>query len=261
MKEPSKYAYFVVNDYDDLEELQQCLSPFGGVEAMKDVIIDYALDKRRITDLIKRCNKNDIIYTPYLARLGKSLKELYQIVKLSNEYGAELIFCDKLTFSFNENNFSGQINLASLQWAVDLDFAIRSEYNKAHVAKRRDLIERKGTFIIESGPNAGKCCTYVGSPKRSDMSEVRQKALASIQEAAAIANHNAAVSWRQTSKAYKRALDKFSQGWTLTQIVEDLSDLFDVDPDNYCTPKGCKPTKGTVSRWLSEANDKEKNEV
>ena len=253
--EQSKYAYFVVNDSDDLEELQKYLAPFGGVEAMKDVVIDYALDKRRIIDLIKCCNKHDIIYTPYLARLGKSLKELYNIVSHANERAIELVFCDKPNISLSETNINGKINLASLEWAVKLDFAIRSEYNKAHVAKRKDLIERKGSFIIENGLNIGLHCSYIGSPKLTDMSEARKIALMATQKAAAKANHNAALLWKESSKAYKRALAKFSQGWTLTQIVEDLGDLYDVDPDNYCTPKGCKPTKGTVSRWLSEARN------
>lgn len=253
MEKPSKYAYFVVNDSDDLEELQQCLSPFGGVETMKDVIIDYALDKRRITDLIKCCNKHDIIYTPYLARLGKSLKELFQIVNISNEYEVKLIFCDKLNVSFSETDLNGKINLASLQWAVDLDFAIRSEYNKAHAAKRSDAIIRNGSFISKSGNE------YTRLGRLADRVDENGKEiydLSAAHEAAIRNRHNAAVSWRETSKAYKRALDKFSQGWTLTQIVEDLSDLYDIDPNNYCTPKGCKPTKGTVSRWLSEANNK-----
>lgn len=78
--------------------------------------------------------------------------------------------------------------------------------------------------------------------------------MAIARESAILAKRKESVEWRSTSKAYKRALDKFSQGWTLTQIVEDLSDLYDIDPDNYCTPKGCKPTKGTVSRWLKETD-------
>lgn len=256
MDNPSKYAYFVVNDSDDLEELQKCLAPFGGVESMKDVIIDYALDKRRITDLIKCCNKHDIIYTPYLARLGKSLKELYSIILSANEREVDIVFCDKTNVSFSETNINGKINLASLEWAMKLDFAIRSEYNKAHMAKRRDLIEREGSFIIENGSNIGLHCSYIGSPKKDEMSETRRAALVTAQEAAVLARQEAALLWKENSKAYKRALYKFSQGWTLTQIVEDLSDLYDVDPDNYCTPKGCKPSKGTVSKWLSEAKNK-----
>lgn len=253
MEKPSKYAYFVVNDSDDLEELQQCLVPFGGIEAIKDVIIDYALDKRRILDLIKCCNKHDIIYTPYLARLGKSLKELFQIVSIANEHDVNLIFCDKLNVSFSETNLNGKINLASLQWAVDLDFAIRSECNKAHAAKRRDAIIRDGSFITKNGRNI----LQLGRPKR-DPDNPDSYNLSGI-EASAMARHKTAILWKENSKAYKRALDKFSQGWTLAQIVEDLSDLYDIDPDNYCTPKGCKPTKGTISRWLSEAKDKEDN--
>lgn len=255
MNEPTKYAYFVINDSDDLEELQNCLTKFGGIEAMKDVIIDYALDKRRITDLIKYCNKHDIIYTPYLARLGKSLKELYQIIAISNEYKVELVFCDKLNISFSEVNLNGKINLASLQWAVDLDFAIRSEYSKAHAAKRNDTIIRNGSFVSKRG----KEYTRLGRPAdRVDENGKEIYDLSAACEASIRNRHNAAVSWRETSKAYKRALDKFSQGWTLTQISEDLSDLYDIDPNNYCTPKGCKPAIGTISRWLREAKNNEK---
>lgn len=34
MKSPSKYAYFVVNDSDNLEELKQFITPFGDVASM-----------------------------------------------------------------------------------------------------------------------------------------------------------------------------------------------------------------------------------
>lgn len=254
MKEPSKYAYFVVNDSDDLEELQQCLTPFGGVEAMKDVVIDYALDKRRIIDLIKCCNKHDIIYTPYLARLGKSLKELFQIVSIANERGIEFIFCDKLNVLFSETNLNGKINLASLQWAADLDFAIRSEYNKAHVAKRRDLIERKGSFIIENGTNAGERCTYVGSPKQKDMSNAQKKALAATQDAAAIANQNAKITWKENSSAYKWVCARVAEGMPRKEIIRLFNEQHALNPDVYCTREGKPLSKGVLSKWCREMN-------
>lgn len=254
MKSPSKYAYFVVNDSDNLEELQNILIPFGGVEAMKDVIIDYALDKRRIIDLIKRCNKHDVIYTPYLARLGKSLKELYQIVGISNERGIELIFCDKLNVSFSETNLNGKINLASLQWAAELDFAIRSEYNKAHVAKRRDLIERKGDFIIENGPNAGEKCYYVGSPKQKNMSDAQKIALSATQEAAALANQNAKITWKENSSAYKWVKARVAEGMPRKEIIRLFNEQHELNPDVYCTREGKPLSKGVLSKWCREMN-------
>lgn len=61
---PNKYAFFVVNDFDDLEVLQNCRIPYGGVQTMEDMVIDYALDKRRILDLINCCRVHDIIIYP-----------------------------------------------------------------------------------------------------------------------------------------------------------------------------------------------------
>lgn len=254
MKEPARYAYFVINDSDDLEELQNCLTPFGGIEAMKDVIIDYALDKRRITDLIKYCNKHDIIYTPYLARLGKSLKELYHVVSLANENAVELIFCDKLNVSFSETNLNGKINLASLQLAVDLDFAIRSECNKAHVAKRRDLIERKGSFIIENGINIGLHCTYVGNPKSKDMSEAQRTALATAQEAAAIAKATDKIRWAEQSKGYDWVRKQIAMGKPRKLILAEFNVLHAIDPENYSTRAGKPLSGGVLSKWCSEMN-------
>lgn len=249
MKEPTKYAYFVINDSDDLEELQNCLAPFGGVEAMNDVIIDYALDKRRIIDLIKYCNEHDIIYTPYLARLGKSLKELYSIVSFANQRYVSFIFCDKPQISFNVNNPVGSIYIANLQWAVELTNEIRSHNIRSSLSSISEKIKHEGSYIAHS---TGTRLTHFGNEKGCDMTAAIKVSVRKRKDSAII--------WRKNSKAYKRALDKAMQGWTLTQIVKDISDLYDIDPNNYCTPKGCKPTQGTISRWLSEAKNKENNE-
>ena len=249
MSEPSRYAYFVVNDTDDLEEMQNTLAPYGGIATMDGTLIDYSLDRRRITDLLKECKEGDTIYTPYLARLGKSLKELYRIVALANEKRVSLIFCNKPHFSFDECCLAGQVNMASLKWAVELDFEIRSEYNKAHVAKRKDAI------IRQKRDNPEQPYGYVGSPKFDDMSEAQQNALLAAQEASRIAKQNRAIEWKQQSKAYARAMRKKAEGWTLTQTAADLAELYAESPEDYCTPKGRCPSKGTISLWWSQANN------
>lgn len=240
-----KYAYFVVNDSDDLEALQNSLAPYGGVEAMDDVIVDYAMDKRRAAELIRTCGERSIIYTPYLARLGKSLKELYSIVKYANERNVEIVFCDKPTYTFSNKYPSGDIYMSMLQWAMGLDFEIRSEYNKASTAKRKGEIERVGYFTT----NSGKVRTNWGSEKGRDMSAAHL--------ASSMARIDAAVAWKENSMAVKFALRKYAEGWGVTQIADELGKLFDDAPDIYCTSTGCKPTKGTVSKWLKEAKERQ----
>ena len=243
--QPHKYAYFVVNDSDDLEALQECLISYGGVEAMYDVVVDYAPDKRRIVELIRACGERSIIYTPYLARLGKSLKELYGIVQFANEKNIDIVFCDKPNVTFNPNNTNGQINFAALKWAMELDCDIRSEYNKASTAKRKDEIERIGYFTT----NNGEVRKSWGNKKGYDMSAARLASSKSKVEAAE--------KWKENSKAVKLVLRKSAEGWGVTQIADELGKLYDDAPDIYCTSKGCKPTKGTVSKWLKEAKEKQ----
>lgn len=240
-----KYAYFVVNDSDNLEALQNSLAPYGGVEAMDDVVVDYAMDKRRVVELLRTCGERSIIYTPYLSRLGKSLKELYSIVKYANERNVEIVFCDKPTYTFSNKYPSGDIYMSMLQWAMELDFEIRSEYHRASTAKRKDEIERVGYFTT----NSGEVQTNWGNKKGYDMSAAR---LASSKSKIDIAEK-----WKENSKAVKFALRKHAEGWGVVQIADELGKLFDDAPDIYCTPKGAKPTKGTVSKWLKEAKGKQ----
>ena len=251
-----KYAYFVVNDSDDLEVLQNSLAPFGGVEAMDDVVIDYALDKRRIIELIQFCPEGSVIFTPYLARLGKSLKELYGIVQFANEKNIDIVFSDKPNTTFCSKNTNGQINFAALKWAMELDFDIKSEVNKSHKANSQDTIRRIGVFIT----NNGTPCRYVGNPKWDDMSKAQQNALTRAQEASHLARKNAAIEWKENSQAVKFALRKSADGWSVTQIADELGKLYDDAPDIYCTPKGARPTTGTVSKWLKEAKKQSSNE-
>lgn len=248
-----KYAYFVVNDSDDLEVLQNCLIPYGGVNAMEDMIIDYALDKRRILDLIKYCKEHDIIITPYLARLGKSLKELYSIVQLANEKNVEIVFCDNLNTTFSPSTANGQINFAALKWAMELDFEIRSENHKASTAKCQDDLERVGYFTTDSG----EVRTSWGNKKGSDETK---RIMAIAREASCQSRINAMIAWREKSKAVKFTLRKCAEGWGVTQIAEELGKLYDDAPDIYCTPKGAKPTKGTVSKWLKEVKKQSSKE-
>lgn len=80
-------------------------------------------------------------------------------------------------------------------------------------------------------------------------------------EAAAQKRSEAAILWMENSKAVERARAKRAAGWKIDDIVRDLGELYDqnvpTDPKHknpYGTANGCKPTKGTVSKWCREMN-------
>lgn len=256
--QPHKYAYFVVNDSDDLEALQECLIPYGGVEAMDDVIVDYALDKRRIKELIQICREGCIIFTPYLARLGKSLKELYSIVQLANEKNIDIVFCDRPTYTFSNKYPSGDIYTSMLQWAVELQENIKSENTKSGLSKKKDEISRLGG----SRNKVGEIVRRLGRPSVGvDNRGNEIYDVSAMVEAASQARTDAMIKWREKSQAVKFALRKRAEGWGVVQIADELGKLYDDCPEIYGTPTGCKPSKGTISKWLKEAKEKQTSNV
>lgn len=85
--------------------------------------------------------------------------------------------------------------------------------------------------------------------------------LTAAHKASAIARADRAIQWRESSQAVKFALRKRAEGWTLQRIVDEIGQLYDdnlpSDPsvkNPYGTPKGLKPSCGTISCWLSGAN-------
>ncbi len=79
-------------------------------------------------------------------------------------------------------------------------------------------------------------------------------------QAASVANREARIEFAENSQAVRFAVRKRAEGWKLAEIVEELGKLYDENADNksenpYGTRKGCRPTKGVVSRWLQGANE------
>lgn len=85
--------------------------------------------------------------------------------------------------------------------------------------------------------------------------------LSAAHEAASLARTNAKIAWREGSQAYDYACLKRAEGWTINKIAAEIGVLYDgfkPKKDNeqnpWATPKGCKPSKGTIAMWLREAN-------
>lgn len=131
-------------------------------------------------------------------------------------------------------------------------FAERRQYGiKAAISEIKEKGERTSRI-------SGKKQTRWGNEKGSAEAK---RIMAIARKAAAQKKADEAIMWREGSKAVKFALRKYAEGWSLTQITKELGQLYDdnipADSDSknpYGTPTGCKPSKGTVSKWLREAN-------
>ena len=257
----ARFAYIRVStDRQSYEQQIQDIKNYGirledldGVTEEK-MTSNKGYEDRALNDLLKKCKAGDVIYAASTDRIGRDFFDMMKLMKKAAKDGIEIIAC-KQNLSIARDDVATRI-IVAITAIMDEDEKRRIQHRTANKkAWQREQIEKYGAFIIENGPNAGLPCTYVGSPKFEDMSEAQQNALLAAQEASRAAKQNRAIEWRQQSKAYARAMRKKAEGWTLTQTAADLAELYAESPEDYCTPKGRCPSKGTISLWWSQANN------
>lgn len=215
---------------------------------------------RKFQQLLNKCKPGDYIYAASTDRLGRSFIDMMRLMEDAKKRGVIIVAC-KQNLSLDDDNSMAKIVLA-VTAIMDEDERKRIKHRTANKkAWQREQIAKHGYFIVENGTNAGEKCGYIGNPKWDDMSDAQQNALTRAQEASQLARQNAVILFRANSMAYRYACREYAGGKTITVITKEVGVLFDDfaalhpdEPNPYATPKGCKPSKGTISQWLREAN-------
>lgn len=263
----AKYAYIrVSSDKQSYDQQIQDIKAYGinidnldGVtEEKMTTNVGYA--DREFNNLLKKCKSGDTIYAASTDRIGRGFLDMIKLMKDAKERGIEIVAC-KQNLSMVRDDAATRI-IVMITAIMDEDEKKRIQHRTANKkAWQREQIEKNGYFIIERGHNAGLPCAYVGSPKWEYMSAAQQTALRKTQEASVMAKQNSTIQWREKSDAVAFARRKRAEGWTLQQIVNELGGMFDDyaqrhpgEPNIYATPAGCKPQRGTISKWLRESN-------
>lgn len=210
-------------------------------------------EDRKFQQLLNRCKPGDYIYAASTDRLGRNFIDMMRLMEDAKKRGVIIVAC-KQNLSLDDDNSMAKIVLA-VTAIMDEDERKRIKHRTANKkAWQREQIAKHGYFIIENGPNAGQRCTYVGSPKKDDMSEARLAALSKTQEAAAIANQNAKITWKENSSAYKWVMARVAEGMPRKEIIRLFNEQHALNPDIYCTREGKPLSKGVLSKWCLEMN-------
>lgn len=210
-------------------------------------------EDRKFQQLLNKCKPGDYIYAASTDRLGRNFIDMMRLMEDAKRRGVIIVAC-KQNLSLDDDNSMAKIVLA-VTAIMDEDERKRIKHRTANKkAWQREQIAKHGYFIIENGPNAGEKCYYVGSPKQKDMSEARQGALASMQQAAALANQEAKIKWAEQSKGYAWVRTQLAKGKSRALILEEFNELHAADPENYSTREGKPLSKGVLSKWVREMN-------
>lgn len=213
------------------------------IDFVQEKITSYtSFRERAIYPILKKAKPGDIVYVCQLDRLGRTVEDIIQLVKFADAQGVELYAIkegQRITYKTN----TGKMMLTLLAMVAEMERELRAERCQSGIEAAKAEIAKNGFRIARC---SGKVQKRLGNEKGCDMS--------AAVEASCQHRTDAAILWRESSKAYRRALRKRAEGWSVTQITADLSELYDENPEDYGTPTGCKPSKGTVSKWLREAS-------
>lgn len=201
---------------------------------------------RNLWRAIKYCKDNGMLLV--IAKTDR-FRNVAEALTILDELGeGNLMFCDLPTTDRT---------VLTIVFALWERQAIQGRINtQVALNERKKMAERGEVWISKSGRE----CSRLGRP--ADDYDERGRPIydmSAANEASCRAKTDTAIRWRETSRAVKFARRKKAEGWGVLQITEELGKLFDENDGSstvnpYATPTGCKPQKGTVSKWLREMN-------
>lgn len=212
---------------------------------------------RKFAKLLAKLKEGDTLYFSELSRIGRNMTDLNNIVNYCCTNGITLMQCKDATRIENET-IGGKALLFALSLAAEIEVANIRQRTQMALDARKKIIQKGGKWIS----NSGRECTKLGRPASGIDENGKEVYDVSVMvEAASMARTNAMIKWREESQAFSYACLKRAEGWTLQQIVDEIGQLYDnfkpkkeSDDNPWATPTGCKPSKGTISKWLRDAN-------
>lgn len=228
------------------------------MESVADVIEEHvsggkSYEDRKFKQLLAKSKPGDYIYAASTDRLGRNFIDMMRLMEDAKKRGVIIVAC-KQNLSLDDDNSMAKIVLA-VTAIIDEDERKRIKHRTANKkAWQREQIAKQGFFIIENGENAGERCTYIGNPKKKDMSEAQKKALMGAQEAATQARIEEKIRWKESSTAYRWTMARVREGMPRREVVRLFNEQHKLNPDVYCTRKGKPLTEATLSIWCREMN-------
>lgn len=229
------------------------------IKIVEEKITSYtSFRERAIYPIIKKSNPGDIIYVCQLDRLGRTVEDIIQLVKFADSLDIEL-WSIKDGSRITYKTQTGKMMLTLLAMVAEMERELRAERCRAGMEAAKEELKKNGRRISRI---SGKEQTRFGRPADGIDKNTGKPYwdMSAVSEASGRAKQEAAIMWKEKSQAVKFAHRKRAEGWGIIQIAEELGKLYDEfaamdgNSNPYSTPTGCKPTKGTVSKWCREMN-------
>ena len=194
---------------------------------------------REIYNLMTEAAPGSTIYVASLDRIGRSMSDLLNIFDFADE--RKISFFDvKLGMQLEKRTPTGKLFIGIMSAMAEVEReTIRTRTKEGLAAIRaeiaatgRHLSKRSGQYITKLGPGTQDLTNFLAAASKTSRRRSQE--------------------WLAKSPAYKRCCELYRKGYTASQIAEDLSTLYDLQPDVFCTFKGGRPNRCRVNWWIRE---------
>ena len=238
----ANYAYIRVSTEEQSFARQfQIISDKLGGKALDKIVTEKKTTKsdfrtRTLYKLMTEAAPGSTIYVASLDRIGRSMSDILNIFEFADEH--EIIFFDvKLGMQLEKRTPTGKMLLGVMAAFAEVERENIRDRTKEGLAAIKAEIAATGSHISK---RSGQRITKLGAPDGLVRNTIP----------GVISQRVAADKWLEQSAAYKRACELYDKGMSNAQIAEELSTLYDLRPDVFCTRKGLRPTIGRVQWWI-----------
>lgn len=202
-----------------------------------------SLSRRDLLKLLQRLQEGDTLVVSELSRITRGGP--VELNRMIGDYfrpsKIRLILC----------NYSMEFDCANLTPINELIlncFAVFAKMERDSMIERTNAgfaaikkqIATNGGFVSKK---SGKWRTHLGSDKGADMTAANL--------ASAKARTDARLEWIFESVVGKYVQQRWQQGWSFTEIWNDLQRLYEISPDVYCSRTGGRVSRGTLSKMIT----------
>ena len=197
---------------------------------------------RNLYGLIKKLKPGDVLLTSEVSRLGRSM---YDLNKLVNEELAPrkvrlIIIKMGLDIDCSNLNAMSQMILYSFGFAAQVEKELIQARTQAAIDARKKQIEVDGGFMSKTGNYITHLGAKVGSKNPTAVS------------AMAKSRTDRASAWKEDSPLYNWIIIQVIKGRPEDEVIAKARELYEKDPEKYCTRRGQALGKTTYRRYKSE---------
>lgn len=183
-----------------------------------------------LSDAIALCKKEDYLLVVPKCDRFRNVQEALEI--LDDIGDGNLMICDLPT--------TDRFVLTVMFAMYERQAMIGRLNTKLALAERKKQIERDGGFVSK----AGNFCTRLGNKKGCDMSDAHRVAYEN--------RRRARDEWSKESSLYSWVTIQLLKGRPRRDIVAEAKELYEKNPEKYCTRNGCPLSEAILSRWAKD---------